>query len=54
VATEHGGRGYNDPIFAYDVSEDGQDATFVAERIAIPQTICHTASGLLRLKLGEQ
>src|SRR5208337_4506280 len=26
VATEHGGRGYNDPIFAYDLSDDQRNA----------------------------
>jgi hypothetical protein len=31
VATEHGGRAYNRPIFAYDLSQDGQSATLVHE-----------------------
>jgi len=47
VATEHGGRGYNDPIFAYDLSEDSQTATLVEERTAFPNTVCAAASGLL-------
>jgi hypothetical protein len=47
VATEHGGRGYNDPIFAYDLSQDGQSATLVQESIAFPKTVCSTASSML-------
>jgi hypothetical protein len=47
VATEHGGLGYNDPIFAYDLSQDGRDATLMAERIAFPHSVCSTASELL-------
>jgi hypothetical protein len=47
VATERGGRSYNDPIFAYDVSLDGSTATPVAQRIAFPSTVCATAFALL-------
>ena len=47
VATEHGGLGYNDPIFAYDLSQDGRSATLVQERVALPQTVCATASSLI-------
>jgi hypothetical protein len=47
VATEHGGRGYNDPIFAYDLSQDDRTATLVQERIAFPGTVCSIASSLL-------
>lgn len=47
VATEHGGRGYNDPIFAYEVSSHGQQATLIAERTAIPNSLCLTAEELL-------
>jgi hypothetical protein len=47
VATEHGGRGYNDPIFAYDLSQDGRSAILVQDRIAFPQTVCSTAYSLL-------
>jgi len=49
VATEHGGRGYNDPIFVYDLTADGRSATFVAERIAFPETVCTVASSSLKL-----
>jgi hypothetical protein len=44
IATEHGGRGYNDPIFAYAVSSDGLKATLLAERTAYPDTVCSTVS----------
>ncbi len=54
VATEHGGIGYNDPIFAYDLRPDAQDATFVAERLAFPPTVCETTSSLLHFKVGER
>jgi hypothetical protein len=47
VATEHGGLGYNDPIFAFDVSQDGRQALFVQERAAFPDSVCSTASSLL-------
>ena len=47
VATEHGGRGYNDPIIGYDVSSDGKHATLVAERTAYPNSVCLTAEELL-------
>jgi hypothetical protein len=49
VATEHGGRSYNDPIFAYDLGQDGRSASLVAERIAFPETVCATAFSLLTL-----
>ena len=49
VATERGGIGYNDPIFAFDLSDDGRKATFVQERVAFPETVCATASSLLRV-----
>jgi len=49
VATEFGGRGYADPIFAYDLSQDGQSATWVDERFAQPDTVCAIASRLLSL-----
>lgn len=47
VATEHGGRGYNDPILGYEVSPNGQQATLIAERIAGPTSVCLTAEKLL-------
>jgi hypothetical protein len=43
VATEHGGRVYNRPIFAYDLSQDGQSATLVQEGVGG----CGTALSLL-------
>ena len=53
IATEHGGRGYNDPIFAYAVSSDGLKATLLAERTAYPDTVCSTAEVLLNLQTGR-
>jgi hypothetical protein len=47
VATEHGGRGYNNPIFAYDIGDDGKTASLVETRIANPWTVCVTASKLM-------
>jgi hypothetical protein len=48
IATEHGGRGYNDPIFGYEVSPNGQQATLIAERTAFPNSVCLTAEELLK------
>jgi hypothetical protein len=50
VATEHGGRGYNDPILAYTVDQSGKRITLAAERIASPNTVCSTARELLSPK----
>ena len=47
VATEHGGVGYSNPIFAFDLSADRQDATLVEERVVFPETVCSTATDLL-------
>jgi hypothetical protein len=47
VATEHGGRGYNDPILAYQLDPKGLNVKLVAERIAVPNTVCSTADELL-------
>lgn len=47
VATEHGGIGYNDPIFAYDLGQDDQNAILTGGRIAFPGTVCRTANDLL-------
>lgn len=50
VATERGGVGYNNPIFAFDVSQDGLRVTFVQERVVFPNSVCSTASGLLAIE----
>lgn len=47
VATERGGRAYNDPILAYDVSPNGQLVRLIAERTATPKSVCLTAKELL-------
>jgi hypothetical protein len=43
VATEHGGRGYNDPILVYDLDVQSSKATLVKEEVAFPPTVCNTA-----------
>lgn len=48
VATERGGIGYNNPVLAYDLDEDGKGAIVVAERTAFPETVCSTATDLLQ------
>jgi hypothetical protein len=47
VATEHGGRVYNDPIFAFDVTANGAEARLVEQKIAFPESVCATALSLL-------
>lgn len=47
VATEHGGRGYNDPILAYVLSPDGVKATLTAERLASPNSVCSVSEELI-------
>jgi hypothetical protein len=43
VATEQGGRGYNDPIFLYDAGKDGTAAVLLKRKIAFPPTVCADA-----------
>jgi hypothetical protein len=52
VATEHGGIGYSNPVFAFDISPGDLRATFVEERVAFPGSLCATASSLLAV--GDQ
>jgi len=47
IATERGGRGYSDPLFAYEVSPNGQRARLIAERTAAPNSVCLNAEALL-------
>jgi hypothetical protein len=47
IATEHGGMGYNDPILAYQLGSNGEQATLIAERVAFPKTVCSTSEELL-------
>jgi hypothetical protein len=48
VATEHGGFGYNDPVFAFEIDESDLDKIrLVQEEKAFPDTVCSTASSLL-------
>ena len=43
VATEHGGRVHNNPIFAFDITADSLEARLIAEATAFPDSICATA-----------
>ena len=45
VATEHGGVGYNDPIFRYEVGTE--TATLVQTLISFPNAVCAAATGLV-------
>ena len=47
VAIEQGGRGYNDPIMAYDFSDDGQ-VSLVQRKISAPQLVCSDALALTK------
>ena len=47
VATEHGGLGYNDPIFVYQLGEGDRAAVLTKREIAFPNTVCAVASSLL-------
>jgi hypothetical protein len=48
VATEHGGVAYNDPIFVYDLSADGQNAVLVESRTAFLPSVCSMAVCLIK------
>ncbi len=47
IATEHGGIGYNDPIFLFDATANGKRVALTASKIASPNTVCAAAQGLL-------
>jgi hypothetical protein len=47
VATERGGYGYGDPVFAFEASEDSRNVTLVRQEAAFRDTVCSTASSLL-------
>jgi hypothetical protein len=49
VAIEHGGLGYNDPVFAYDLNADLSEVIPVTKRIAFPHNVCDVARDLLDL-----
>ena len=46
VATEHGGFGYNNPIYIYHIDGDGRKAGLMAQTIAFPETLCTVAASL--------
>jgi hypothetical protein len=50
VATEHGGMGYNDPIFVYRVDPQNFTAKLVSEEITFPATVCKVAQRLIDAK----
>jgi hypothetical protein len=47
IATEHGGRGYNDPIFLYKMGED-KSPSLIDSQITEPAGVCRTATKLLQ------
>lgn len=47
LATEHGGIGYNDPIFIYEFDPKKGATRLVSEKIAFPNTVCDIARGLI-------
>lgn len=47
VATEHGGIGYNDLVFAFEVNQNDGKAILLREEVAFRSTLCTTASALL-------
>ena len=47
VAAEHGGYGYYNPIFAFDLSADGQNAVLAAQSDVQPSVLCAMALYLL-------
>jgi len=46
IATEHGGRGYNDPIYVFDVAADGKRVRLSVSKTAVPNTVCAVAKRL--------
>jgi hypothetical protein len=47
IATEHGGRDYNNPLFLFDLASGDEEATLVTEAIAFPPTVCGTSNRLI-------
>jgi len=47
AVTEHGGRGYYNPVFAFDVSERGNRVAIVATQNAFPSTACQIARDMI-------
>jgi hypothetical protein len=47
IATEHGGLGYNDPVYAFEIDQDNRKVTLLRAETAFPSTVCSTASSLL-------
>jgi len=47
VATEHGGIGYNDPVFRFDATANGKRVALTTRKVASPTTVCAVAQDLL-------
>ena len=47
VATERGGRGYNDPVMEYALSPGGT-ATLVTRTLSAPSTVCRDATAMAK------
>lgn len=47
VAMELGGRGYSNPVAAFDLSANGRTATLAKVSAAQPETVCGTAAALI-------
>ena len=47
AATERGGRGYNNPVFAFDVSADRKSVRLVNSDVGFRSTICSTVNRLI-------
>jgi hypothetical protein len=47
VATEHGGRGYSDPVFLFDATANGKRVALTTSKTANPTTVCAMAQDLL-------
>ena len=50
IATEHGGIGYSDPIYAFGIAADGKGVKLIASKPAVPKTVCATAAALFEAR----
>jgi len=46
AVTERGGRGYNNPVFAFNVSEHGKRLELVETKVGFPSTVCEIAQSM--------
>ncbi len=47
VATEHGGRGYNDPIFMLRFGQEDSTPELVGAKLAFPDSVCKTVRAVI-------